>query len=55
MTFHNININFNIIVLTDDTVKVIISEPTNNTLCKRLNLVILNLYKYFINNRIILN
>ena len=34
---------------------VSISEPSNKTLCKSLNLVILNVYEWFTNNRLILN
>ena len=38
---HNLNINFNLILFTDDT-SVNISKPSNIIICKRLNLVILN-------------
>ena len=54
MALHNLNIHFNLILFADDT-SVSISEPSNKTLCKILNLVILNLHKWFINNRLILN
>ena len=54
MALHNLNINFNIILFVDDT-SVSISERSNKTLCKSLNLVILNLHEWFINSRLILN
>ena len=44
IALHNININSNLIIFAD-TIPVSISEPNNKTLCKRLNLVILNLYE----------
>ena len=50
MALHNLNINFNLRLFADDS----ISEP-NKTLCKSLNLVILNLHEWFTNNRLILN
>ena len=43
MALHNLNIHFNLILFIDDT-SVSISEPSNKTLCKSLNLVILNLH-----------
>ena len=39
MALYNLNINFNLILYADDT-SVIISEPSNKTLFKSLNLVI---------------
>ena len=54
MTLHNLNTNVNLILFADDT-SVIISEPSNKTLCKSLNLVIFNFYEWFTNNRLILN
>ena len=51
---HNLNINCNPIIFADDT-SVCISEPSNKTLCKSLNLVILNVHEWFTNNRLILN
>ena len=54
MTLHNLNINYNLILVADDT-SVIKSEPSNKTLCKSLNLVILNVHEYFTNNRLIFN
>ena len=54
MALHNLNINCNLILFADDT-SVSISEPSNKTLCKSLNLVILNLYEWFTNNILILN
>ena len=54
MALHNLNINCNPILFADDT-SVSISEPSNKTLCKSLNLVILNVYEWFTNNRLILN
>ena len=54
MALYNLNINCNLILFADDT-SVSISEPSNNTLCKSLNLVILNLHEWFTNNRLILN
>ena len=54
MALHNLNINFNLILFVDDT-SVSISERSNKTLCKSLNLVILNLHEWFINSRLILN
>ena len=53
MTLHNLNINFNIIIFTDDK-SVSISEPSNKTLCKRLKLVILNLHEWVTNNRLLI-
>ena len=44
MALHNLNINFILILFADDT-SVSISEPSNKTLCKSLNLVILNLHE----------
>ena len=44
MTLHNLNINYNLILFANDT-SVSISEPSNNTLCTSLNLVILNLHE----------
>ena len=44
MALHNLNINLNLILFADDT-SVIISEQGNNTLCKSLNLVILNVHE----------
>ena len=38
MALHNININFNLILFSDD-ISVCISEHSNTTLCKSLNLV----------------
>ena len=40
MALHNLNIHFNLMLFTDDT-SVSISEPSNKTHCKSLNLVIL--------------
>ena len=54
MVLQNLNINFNLILFSNDT-SVSISEPSNKTLCKSLNLVILNLHEWFTNNRLILN
>ena len=54
MALHNLNINVNLILFADDT-SVIISEPSNKTLCKSLDLVILNLHEWFTNYRLILN
>ena len=53
MVLHNLNINFNLILFADDP-SVSISEPSNKTLLKSLNLVILNLHEWF-TNRLILN
>ena len=47
-------INVNIILFADDT-SVSISEPSNKTLCKSLNLVILNVHEWFTSNRLILH
>ena len=47
-------INVNLILFADDT-SVSISEPSNKTLCKSLNLVILNLHEWFTSNRLILH
>ena len=44
MSLHTLNIVF----FANDT-SVSISEPNNNTLCKSLNLVILNLHEWFTN------
>ena len=54
MALHNLNINCNLILFADDT-SVSISGPSNKTICKSLNLVILNLHELFTNNRLILN
>ena len=54
MALLNLNINFNLILFADDTL-VSINEPSNKTLCKSLNVVILNLHEWFTNNRLILN
>ena len=54
MALHNLNINFNLILFTDDT-SVSISEPSNKILCNSLNLVILNVHEWFTYNRLILN
>ena len=54
MALHNLNINFNLILFADDT-SVSINEPSNKTLCKSLNLLILNVHEWFTNNRLILN
>ena len=54
MALHNLNINFNHILIADDT-SVSISKPSNKTLCKGLNLIILNLHELLTNNRLILN
>ena len=54
MALNNLNINVNLIFFADDT-SVSISEPSNKTLCKSLNLVILNLHEWFTNNRLILH
>ena len=54
MALHNLNINCNLIFVADDT-SVSISEPSNKTLFKSLNLVILNVHEWFTNNRLILN
>ena len=54
MALHNLNINLNIILFADDT-SVSISEPSNKTLYKSLNFVILNLHEWFTNNILILN
>ena len=54
MALHNLNINCNLILFADDT-SVRISEPSNKTICKSLNLVIINLHEWFTNNRLILN
>ena len=43
MAIDNLNINCNLILLADYT-SVSISEPSNKTLCKSLNLVILNVH-----------
>ena len=51
---HNLNINVNHILFADDT-SVSISKPSDKTLSKSLNLVILNLHEWFTNNRLILN
>ena len=52
MALHNLNINYTL--FADDT-SVIISEPSNKTLCTSFYLVILNLHECFTNNRLILN
>ena len=39
MALHNLNINCDIILFADD-ISVRISEPSNKTLCKSLNLVL---------------
>ena len=44
IALHNLNINFNLILSADDT-SVSISEPSNKTQCKSLNLFILNLHE----------
>ena len=54
IALHNLNINVNLILFADGT-SVSISEPSNKTLCKSLNLVILNLHEWFTNNILILN
>ena len=54
MALHNLNINCNLIFFADDT-SVSISEPSNKTLCKSLNLDILTVHEWFTNNRLILN
>ena len=54
IALHNLNINYNRILFANDT-SVNISEPSNNTLCKSLNLVILNVDDWFTNNILILN
>ena len=41
MVLDNLNINVNLILFADNT-SVSISEQSNKTLCKSLNLVILN-------------
>ena len=46
MDLHNLNINYILILFADDT-SVRINEPSNKTLCKSLNLVILNLHEWF--------
>ena len=56
MALHNLNINCNLILFSvffDHIVSII--EPSNNTLCKSFNLVILNVHKWFTKNRLILN
>ena len=42
MALHNVNIHFNLILFADD-ISVSISEPSNKTLCKSLNLIILKI------------
>ena len=54
MALHTLNINLNLILFADNT-SVSISEPSNKTLCKSSNLVILNVHEWFTNNRLILN
>ena len=54
MALLNLNINLNLKLFADDTL-VTINEPSNKTLCKSLNVVILNLHEWFTNNRLILN
>ena len=54
MVLDNLNINVNIILFFDDT-SVSINEPSNKSLCKSINLVILNLHEWLTNNILILN
>ena len=54
MALHNLNIHFYLTLFTYDTA-VSISEPSNKTICKSLNLVNLNLHEWFTNNRLTLN